>query len=228
MRTIRKKKMKRKEIKKELDKNSDFHLLMFAIYWTAGTLLKKFRLHNQLGIITDSECQTIRPEDIKIKSLKNYMILSEFPYMKETIAYVVKSMIMLNSTSPNLESRIYKDEQLGATYHAMAKESTNILLQKWRNNVRSVDNETHEALFFLLKLIAEFKVIEFLVSKKDIEIDRNVRKYIRTMVTKFNRYFLSEAKEIIESAEYDPVGYKKIIDEFREAGLIPEKKRRRG
>ena len=206
MRAIRKKKMKQKEIKRELEKNSDFHLLMFAIYWTAGTLLKKFRLHNQPGIIKDSECQTIRPEDVNIKTLENYMILSDFPYMKETITYIVKSMIMLNSTSPNLESRIYKDRQLGSTYHAMARESTNILLKKWRNNVRSVDNETHEALFFLLKLIAEFKVIEYLVTKKDKKKEKNVRKYIRAMVTKFNKYFLPEAKEIIESEEYDLVG----------------------
>ena len=35
--------------------------------------------------------------------------------------------------------------------------------------------------------------------------DKNVRKYIRAMVTKFNKYFLPEAKEIIESEEYDLV-----------------------
>lgn len=231
MRKIKSKRIDEKEIKKEVLENMDFHMLMYAVYKAAGLLLKKFKLHTQFGLNKHNENKIIDTKKIKVKTLEHYPVLQDFPYMKETIQTLTKSMLMLHNDflkgKYELDGRIYSNPILYKNYE---KEFLSIALPlqlKWNRNLKCSDKETEEALNYLADVITRFGVIEKYISK-NIVIDTATRKYIRTMITKFNKYFFVEAKEIIESDIYNPERDKKIIQEFKEAGLIPDKKRRRG
>ena len=69
---------------------------------------------------------------------------------------------------------------------------------KWASDIECADKEVEGALKTLADSIVRFKVVEDLIYR-DIDIDIPTRKYIRTMITKFNRHFLPYVTEIIES-----------------------------
>ena len=55
-----------------------------------------------------------------------------------------------------------------------------------------------DALETLKDVVVNFKVVEEFANM-DLDIDVKLRKYIRTLITKFNRHFLPYVAEIIES-----------------------------
>ena len=81
----------------------------------------------------------------------------------------------------------------------MKREIKNIeYIEKWKEDLPCADKEVADALETLKDIIVNFKIVQ-IFSDKNLDIDRNVRKYIRTMITKFNNNFLPYVTEIIES-----------------------------
>ena len=119
----RKLKIKRpdkKEIKREVEENFDFHLLMFSVYKAASLFLDKFHLKTQFGITRGNESRIIDTKNIKIKSLKGYPILENFEGIGTVITQITKSMLMLHNDTLrkkyNLDGRIYTDVSLHNAY----------------------------------------------------------------------------------------------------------------
>ena len=110
----------RKEIKKEVEENFDFHLLMFSVYKAASLFLEKFHLKKQFGITRENESRIIDTKNIKIKSLNGYPILSDFKGIGTVITQITKSMMMLHNDTLrkkyNLDGRIYTDISLHNAY----------------------------------------------------------------------------------------------------------------
>ena len=74
-RKLKQKRPDRKEIKREVEENFDFHLLMFSVYKAASLFLEKFHLKTQFGITRENENRIIDTKNIKIKSLSGYPML---------------------------------------------------------------------------------------------------------------------------------------------------------
>ena len=201
----RKLKIKRpdkKDIKKEVEENFDFHLLMFSVYKAASLFLEKFHLKTQFGINRHTENGIIDTKNIKIKSLKGYPILENFEGIGTVITQITKSMLMLHNDTLrkkyNLDGRIYTDASLHKAYDECYLEYGLPYKIKWDEDIKSEDKEVEDALKTLADSVVRFKVVEDLIYR-DIEIDIPTRKYIRTMITKFNNSFLPYVTEIIES-----------------------------
>lgn len=201
----RKLKIKRpdkKEIKREVEENFDFHLLMFSVYKAASLFLEKFHLKTQFGINRHTENGIIDTKNIKIKSLKGYPILENFEGIGTVITQITKSMLMLHNDTLrkkyNLDGRIYTDASLHKAYDECYLEYGLPYKIKWDEDIKSEDKEVEDALKTLADSVVRFKVVEDLIYR-DIEIDIPTRKYIRTMITKFNISFLPYVTEIIES-----------------------------
>nr|DAX68029.1 MAG TPA: hypothetical protein [Caudoviricetes sp.]DAY25830.1 MAG TPA: hypothetical protein [Caudoviricetes sp.] len=201
----RKLKIKRpdkKEIKREVEENFDFHLLMFSVYKAASLFLEKFHLKTQFGINRHTENGIIDTKNIKIKSLKGYPILENFEGIGTVITQITKSMLMLHNDTLrkkyNLDGRIYTDASLHKAYDECYLEYGLPYKIKWDEDIKSEDKEVEDALKTLADSVVRFKVVEDLIYR-DIEIDIPTRKYIRTMITKFNNSFLPYVTEIIES-----------------------------
>lgn len=201
----RKLKIKRpdkKEIKREVEENFDFHLLMFSVYKAASLFLEKFHLKTQFGIARENENRMIETKNIKIKSLNGYPMLSDFKGIGTVITQITKSMLMLHNDTLrkkyNLDGRIYTDASLHKAYDVCYLKHGLPYKLKWASDIECEDKEVEGALKTLADSIVRFKVIEDLIYR-DIDIDIPTRKYIRTMITKFNNSFLPYVTEIIEN-----------------------------
>jgi len=199
---LKKKRPDKKEIKREVEENFDFHLLMFSVYKAASLFLDKFHLKTQFGITRGNESRIIDTKNIKIKSLKGYPILENFEGIGTVITQITKSMLMLHNDTLrkkyNLDGRIYTDASLHKAYDECYLEYGLPYKIKWDEDIKSEDKEVEDALKTLADSVVRFKVVEDLIYR-DIEIDIPTRKYIRTMITKFNNSFLPYVTEIIES-----------------------------
>ena len=71
-------------------------------------------------------------------------------------------------------------------------------MKKWKNDLPCADEETADALETLKDIVVNFKVVEEFANM-DLDIDVKLRKYIRTLITKFNKHFLPYVTEIIEN-----------------------------
>ena len=192
----------RKEIKREVEENFDFHLLMFSVYKAASLFLDKFHLKNQFGITRENESRIIDTKNIKIKSLNGYPILSDFKGIGTVITQITKSMLMLHNDTLkkkyNLDGRIYTDVSLHNAYDEHYLKYGLPYKIKWANDIECEDKEVEGALKTLADSVVRFKVVEDLIYR-DIDLDIPTRKYIRTMITKFNNNFLPYVAEIIEN-----------------------------
>lgn len=201
----RKLKIKRpdkKDVKREVEENFDFHLLMFSVYKAASLFLDKFHLKTQFGINRHTENGIIETKNIKIKSLSGYPILENFEGIGTVITQITKSMLMLHNDTLrkkyNLDGRIYTDASLHKAYDECYLEYGLPYKIKWDEDIKSEDKEVEDALKTLADSVVRFRIVENLIYR-DIDIDIPTRKYIRTMITKFNNSFLPYVTEIIES-----------------------------
>ena len=201
-RKLKQKRPDKKEIKKEVEENFDFHLLVFSVYKAASLFLEKFHLKTQFGINRHTENRIIDTKNIKIKSLNGYPILSDFKGIGTVITQITKSMLMLHNDTLrkkyNLDGRIYTDISLHNAYDQCYLKYGLPYKIKWASDIECSDKEVEDALKTLADSVVRFKVVEDLIYR-DIDIDIPTRKYIRTMITKFNNSFLPYVDEIIES-----------------------------
>ena len=201
-RKLKQKRPDKKEIKREVEENFDFHLLVFSVYKAASLFLEKFHLKTQFGINKHTENGIIETKNIKIKSLSGYPILSDFKGIGTVITQITKSMLMLHNDTLrkkyNLDGRIYTDTSLHNAYDVCYLKHGLPYKIKWASDIECEDKEVEGALKTLADSIVRFKVVEDLIYR-DIDIDIPTRKYIRTMITKFNNNFLPYVTEIIES-----------------------------
>lgn len=201
-RKLKQKRPDRKEIKKEVEENFDFHLLVFSVYKAASLFLEKFHLKTQFGINRHTENKIIDTKNIKIKSLNGYPMLADFKGIGTVITQITKSMLMLHNDTLrnkyNLDGRIYTDTSLHNAYDVCYLKHGLPYKLKWASDIECEDKEVEGALKTLADSIVRFKVIEDLIYR-DIDIDIPTRKYIRTMITKFNNSFLPYVTEIIEN-----------------------------
>ena len=201
-RKLKQKRPDKKEIKREVEENFDFHLLMFSVYKAASLFLEKFHLKTQFGINRHSGNGIIETKNIKIKSLSGYPILENFEGIGTVITQITKSMLMLHNDTLrkkyNLDGRIYTDVSLHKAYDECYLEYGLPYKIKWDEDIKSEDKEVEDALKTLADSVVRFRIVEDLIYR-DIDIDIPTRKYIRTMITKFNNNFLPYVTEIIES-----------------------------
>ena len=201
-RKLKQKRPDRKEIKKEVEENFDFHLLVFSVYKAASLFLEKFHLKTQFGINRHTENGIIETKNIKIKSLSGYPILSDFKGIGTVITQITKSMLMLHNDTLrkkyNLDGRIYTDASLHKAYDQCYLKYGLPYKIKWASDIECTDKEVEGALKTLADSVVRFRIVEDLIYR-DIDIDIPTRKYIRTMITKFNNNFLPYVTEIIES-----------------------------
>ena len=201
-RKLKQKRPDKKDVKKEVEENFDFHLLVFSVYKAASLFLEKFHLKTQFGINRHTENRIIDTKNIKIKSLNGYPILSDFKGIGTVITQITKSMLMLHNDTLrkkyNLDGRIYTNTSLHNAYDVCYLKHGLPYKLKWASDIECEDKEVEGALKTLADSIVRFKVIEDLIYR-DIDIDIPTRKYIRTMITKFNNSFLPYVTEIIEN-----------------------------
>lgn len=201
-RKLKQKRPDRKEIKREVEENFDFHLLVFSVYKAASLFLEKFHLKTQFGINKHTENGIIETKNIKIKSLSGYPILSDFKGIGTVITQITKSMLMLHNDTLrkkyNLDGRIYTDASLHKAYDQCYLKYGLPYKIKWASDIECTDKEVEGALKTLADSVVRFRIVEDLIYR-DIDIDIPTRKYIRTMITKFNNSFLPYVAEIIEN-----------------------------
>ena len=201
-RKLKQKRPDKKDVKKEVEENFDFHLLVFSVYKAASLFLEKFHLKTQFGINRHTENKIIDTKNIKIKSLNGYPMLADFKGIGTVITQITKSMLMLHNDTLrkkyNLDGRIYTDTSLHNAYDVCYLKHGLPYKLKWASDIECEDKEVEGALKTLADSIVRFKVIEDLIYR-DIDIDIPTRKYIRTMITKFNNSFLPYVTEIIEN-----------------------------
>ena len=201
-RKLKQKRPDRKEIKREVEENFDFHLLVFSVYKAASLFLEKFHLKTQFGINRHTENGIIETKNIKIKSLNGYPMLADFKGIGTVITQITKSMLMLHNDTLrkkyNLDGRIYTDASLHKAYDQCYLKYGIPYKLKWTSDIECADKEVEDALKTLADSVVRFRIVEDLIYR-DIDIDIPTRKYIRTMITKFNNNFLPYVTEIIES-----------------------------
>lgn len=203
-RKLKKKKLDKKDVKKEIQTNTDVHLFLFSVYRASGHLIKKFKLFNQLGLNEHSLLPNsdLDINKVKIKSMDNYPMLSNFEGLKSLIEQITRASFLFHSDEMkakyNFDKKIYREKILGRLYNAKREIKNIKYIEKWKEDLPCADKEVADALETLKDVVVNFKVVEEFANM-DLDIDVKLKKYIRTLMTKFNKYFLTYVTEIIES-----------------------------
>nr|DAX77345.1 MAG TPA: hypothetical protein [Caudoviricetes sp.] len=203
-RKLKRKTFDKKDVKKEIQVNTDVHLFLFSVYRASGHLIKKFKLFNQLGLNEHSlfPNSDLDISKVKIKSMENYPMLSNFEGLKSLIEQITRASFLFHSDEMkvkyNFDKKIYREKILSRLYN-VKREIKNIeYIEKWKEDLPCSDKEVADALETLKDVVVNFKVVEEFANM-DLDIDVKLKKYTRTLMTKFNKYFLPYATEIIES-----------------------------
>ena len=203
-RKLKRKTFDKKDVKKEIQVNTDVHLFLFSVYRASGHLIKKFKLFNQLGLNEHSlfPNSDLDISKVKIKSMENYPMLSNFEGLKSLIEQITRASFLFHSDEMkvkyNFDKKIYREKILSRLYN-VKREIKNIeYIEKWKEDLPCADKEVADALETLKDVVINFKVVEEFANM-DLDIDVKLKKYIRTLMTKFNKYFLTYVTEIIES-----------------------------
>lgn len=203
-RKLKIKKLDKKDVKKEIQANTDVHLFLFSVYRASGHLIKKFKLFNQLGLNEHSLLPNsdLDINKVKIKSMDNYPMLSNFEGLKSLIEQITRASFLFHSDEMkakyNFDKKIYREKILGRLYNAKREIKNIKYIEKWKEDLPCADKEVADALETLKDVVVNFKVVEEFANM-DLDIDVKLKKYTRTLMTKFNKYFLPYATEIIES-----------------------------
>jgi hypothetical protein len=203
-RKLKIKKLDKKDVKKEIRANTDVHLFLFSVYRASGHLIKKFKLFNQLGLNEHSlfPNSDLDISKVKIKSMGNYPMLSNFEGLKSLIEQITRASFLFHSDEMkakyNFDKKIYREKILGRLYDAKREIKNIKYIEKWKEDLPCADKEVADALETLKDVVVNFKVVEEFANM-DLDIDVKLKKYIRTLMTKFNKYFLTYVTEIIES-----------------------------
>ena len=203
-RKLKRKTFDKKDVKKEIQVNTDVHLFLFSVYRASGHLIKKFKLFNQLGLNEHSlfPNSDLDISKVKIKSMGNYPMLSNFEGLKSLIEQITRASFLFHSDEMkvkyNFDKKIYREKILSRLYN-VKREIKNIeYIEKWKEDLPCSDKEVADALETLKDVVVNFKVVEEFANM-NLDIDVKLKKYTRTLMTKFNKYFLPYATEIIES-----------------------------
>lgn len=203
-RKLKIKKLDKKEVKKEIQANPDVHLFLFSVYKASGHLIKKFKLFTQLGLSKHSLLPNSDLDigKVKIKSMGNYPMLSNFEGLKSLIEQITRASFLFHSDEMkakyNFDKKIYREKILGRLYDAKREIKNIKYIEKWKEDLPCADKEVADALETLKDVVVNFKVVEEFANM-DLDIDVKLKKYIRTLMTRFNKYFLTYVTEIIES-----------------------------
>lgn len=203
-RKLKIKKLDKKDVKKEIQANTDVHLFLFSVYRASGHLIKKFKLFNQLGLNEHSLLPNsdLDINKVKIKSMDNYPMLSNFEGLKSLIEQITRASFLFHSDEMkakyNFDKKIYREKILGRLYNAKREIKNIKYIEKWKEDLPCADKEVADALETLKDVVVNFKVVEEFANM-NLDIDVKLKKYIRTLMTKFNKYFLTYVTEIIES-----------------------------
>lgn len=203
-RKLKRKTFDKKDVKKEIQVNTDVHLFLFSVYRASGHLIKKFKLFNQLGLNEHSlfPNSDLDISKVKIKSMENYPMLSNFEGLKSLIEQITRASFLFHSDGMkakyNFDKKIYREKILGRLYDAKREIKNIKYIEKWKEDLPCADKEVADALETLKDVVVNFKVVEEFANM-DLDIDVKLKKYIRTLMTKFNKYFLTYVTEIIES-----------------------------
>nr|DAF02533.1 MAG TPA: hypothetical protein [Caudoviricetes sp.] len=203
-RKLKTKKLDKKEVKKEILENGEVHMFLFSVYKASGHLLNRFRLFGQLGL--NRYCPEPNSEldmkKVKIKSMGNYPMLADYEGLKSLIEQTVRMTFLFHSPEMkkkyNFDNKIYRDTGMHALYDGLRELFDKHYSEKWKDDLPCEDPEVAEALETLKDIIVNFKVVQ-MFTDKDLDIDARLRKYSRTLITKFNKHFLPYTAEIIES-----------------------------
>ena len=203
-RKLKRKTFDKKDVKKEIQVNTDVHLFLFSVYRASGHLIKKFKLFNQLGLNEHSlfPNSDLDISKVKIKSMENYPMLSNFEGLKSLIEQITRASFLFHSDEMkakyNFDKKIYREKILGRLYDAKREIKNIKYIEKWKEDLPCADKEVADALETLKDVVVNFKVVEEFANM-DLDIDVKLKKYTRTLMTKFNKYFLPYVTEIIES-----------------------------
>nr|DAW46848.1 MAG TPA: hypothetical protein [Caudoviricetes sp.] len=203
-RKLKRKTFDKKDVKKEIQVNTDVHLFLFSVYRASGHLIKKFKLFNQLGLNEHSlfPNSDLDISKVKIKSMENYPMLSNFEGLKSLIEQITRASFLFHSDEMkakyNFDKKIYREKILGRLYDAKREIKNIKYIEKWKEDLPCADKEVADALETLKDVVVNFKVVEEFANM-DLDVDVKLKKYIRTLMTKFNKYFLTYVTEIIES-----------------------------
>lgn len=203
-RKLKIKKLDKKDVKKEIQANTDVHLFLFSVYRASGHLIKKFKLFNQLGLNEHSLLPNsdLDINKVKIKSMDNYPMLSNFEGLKSLIEQITRASFLFHSDEMkakyNFDKKIYREKILGRLYNAKREIKNIKYIEKWKEDLPCANKEVADALETLKDVVVNFKVVEEFANM-NLDIDVKLKKYIRTLMTKFNKYFLTYVTEIIES-----------------------------
>lgn len=203
-RKIKTKKLDKKEIKKEILENGEVHMFLFSVYKASGYLLDRFRLFSQLGL--NRHCpepnRELDMKKVKIKSMTNYPMLANYEGLKSLIEQTVRMTFLFHSPEMkkkyNFDNKIYRDRGMHVLYDGLRDIFDRHYSEKWKDDLPCEDLEVAEALTTLKDIIVNFKVVQ-MFTDKNLDIDARLRKYSRTLITKFNKHFLPYTAEIIES-----------------------------
>ena len=203
-RKLKTKKLDKKEVKKEILENGEVHMFLFSVYKASGYLLDRFRLFNQLGLnrYCPEPNRELDMKKVKIKSMGNYPMLENYEGLKSLIEQTVRMTFLFHSPEMkkkyNFDNKIYRDRGMHALYDGLRGIFDKHYSEKWKDDLPCEDPEVAEALKTLKDIIVNFKVVQ-MFTDKDMDIDARLRKYSRTLITKFNKHFLPYTAEIIES-----------------------------
>lgn len=203
-RKLKTKKLDRKEVKKEILENGEVHMFLFSVYKASGHLLNRFRLFNQLGLnrYCPEPNRELDMKKVRIKSMANYPMLENYEGLKSLIEQTVRMTFLFHSLEMkkkyNFDKKIYRDRGMHALYDGLRELFDKHYSEKWKDDLPCEDPEVAEALTTLKDIIVNFKVVQ-MFTDKDLDIDARLKKYSRTLITKFNRHFLPYTAEIIES-----------------------------
>lgn len=201
-RKLKTKKLDKKEVKKEILENGEVHMFLFSVYKASGHLLNRFRLFGQLrlrrGCPEPNRELDIRK--VKIKSMANYPMLENYEGLKSLTEQITRMSFLFHSPEMkkkyNFDKKIYRDRGMHALYGGLRDIFDRHYSEKWKDDLPCADPEVAEALMTLKDIIVNFKVVQ-MFSDKDLDIDSRLRKYSRTLITKFNKHFLPYTAEII-------------------------------
>lgn len=203
-RKLKTKKLDKKEVKKEILENGEVHMFLFSVYKASGHLPNRFRLFGQLGLRRGcpEPNRELDIRKVKIKSMANYPMLENYEGLKSLTEQITRMSFLFHSPEMkkkyNFDKKIYRDRGMHALYGGLRDIFDKYYSEKWKDDLPCANPEVAEALMTLKDIIVNFKVVQ-MFSDKDLDIDSRLRKYSRTLITKFNKHFLPYTAEIIES-----------------------------
>lgn len=218
-RKIKKPKLKlnKKEVIEKTETKFEYHIFNNALMYLQSLYMDYFIPKKENPIYApENEHKKVSWKEIQVKSIKNELLQS-FDFLIPIINYSIRASVRVFSDGNALENTeiLKKSLALKTKFDLMLQTCRVAYYHDYAKNISSAYAEVEKAFKIIIDVFACYDIMNAYIN--NAQINKENRKYCKTMLTKWKR-FKEQCIELIEEDEYNPKKQLKDLLEWQKKG----------